>query len=232
MCCQNANRNNLTFFSNERHRYTILRPRSAGILLANRLSVHLQAFGTSRPTKTPPEKQKRGAGTGDEGERKTATAFVKSQKMSTFVPLTTLMRGERPATQGGFFCVPAKGASTYKRRPAFTEPVLTGITRASGVVSSGIVRAAFLFCTSANYTHHAHHIEAPALPGNQISRRTADYPPSQHSTRATHGRRHAATSSGVSAPNEADCDQNPVFRREVITPNSLIFRNLSCVFTR
>ena len=135
--------------------------------------------------------------------------------MSTFVPLTTFMRGERPATQGGFFCVPAKGALTYKRRPAFTEPVLTGITRASGVVSSGIVRAAFLFCTSANYTHHAHHIEAPSLPGNQSSRRTADYPLPQPSTRATHGRRYSAAPSGIFAPNAAYSKQNPLFRRAV-----------------
>lgn len=150
----------------------------------------------------------------------------------TLVPLTTFMRGERPATQGGFFCVPAKGASTYKRRPAFTEPVLTGITRATGVVSSSIVRAAFLFCTSANYTHHAHHIEAPALPGNQRPCRTADHPIPKPSTRATNGRRYAAAPSGVLVPNGANSKQNPLFRRAVITPNSLIFRNLLCVFTR
>ena len=151
--------------------------------------------------------------------------------MSTFVPLTTFMRGERPATQGGFFCVPAKGALTYKRRPAFTEPVLTGITRASGVVSSGIVRAAFLFCTSANYTHHAHHIEAPSLPGNQSSRRTADYLPPQPSTRATHGRRSAAAPSGIFAPNAAYSKQNPLFRRSVITPNLLKLFNLRRIAT-
>lgn len=152
--------------------------------------------------------------------------------MSTFVPLTTFMRGERPATQGGFFCVPAKGVLTYKRRPAFTEPVLTGITRASGVVSSGIVRAAFLFCTSANYTHHANHIETPALPGNQRPCRKANHSSPQPSARATHGRRHTTAPSGVSAQNEATERKGPLFRRAVITPNSLIFRNLSCVFTR
>lgn len=86
--------------------------------------------------------------------------------MCTFVTLTTLMRGQQLATPAGFFFVPAKGAfSTYKRRPAFTEPVLTGITRASGVVSSGTVRAAFLFRTSANYTHHAKRNSHPVRKG-------------------------------------------------------------------
>ena len=136
--------------------------------------------------------------------------------MSTFVLSNTLMRGERPATQGGFFCVPAKGASTYKRRPAFTESgSRPGNTRASGVLDSGIVRAAFFLHTTVQHIHHAHHIEAPALPGNQRPCRTADYPLPQPSTRATHGRRYSAAPSGVLAPNAANRKQNPVFRRAV-----------------
>ena len=147
--------------------------------------------------------------------------------MSTFVLSNTLMRGERPATQGGFFCVPAKGASTYKRRPAFTESgSRPGNTRASGVLDSGIVRAAFFLHTTVQHIHHAHHIEAPALPGNQRPCRTADYPLPQPSTRATHGRRYSAAPSGIFAPNAAYSKQNPLFRRSVITPNLLKLFNL------
>lgn len=147
--------------------------------------------------------------------------------MSTFVLSNTLMRGERPATQGGFFCVPAKGASTYKRRPAFTESgSRPGNTRASGVLDSGIVRAAFFLHITVQHTHHAHHIEAPALPGNQRPCRTADYLPPQPSTRATHGRRSAPAPSGVFTPNAANRKKSPVFRRAVVTPNFLKLFNL------
>lgn len=106
-------------------------------------------------------------------------------KKSTFVTSTILMRGPRLAThKAGFFCVPAKGISTYKRRLAFTESgSRPGITRASGVVDSGIVRAAFLFAQNVNYTHHVstplHAPRAPylaALPSPTKARTALSHP--------------------------------------------------------
>jgi len=197
--CKNANAN-LTAINNARHRYTILRPRSAGILLANRLSVHLQAFGTSRSTKTPPEKQKRGAGTGDEGERKTATPFVKSKQMRTFTPATPVLSTLRE----------------FKKLYSLDKPGGAGSFPCEGcwygVAAS--LPGLIIFTHKATPCNEESH-QAPALPGNQRPCRKANHSSPQPSARATHGRRHTTAPSGVSAQNEADCDQNPVFRRAV-----------------
>lgn len=96
-----------------------------------------------------------------------------------FVSSNSSMRGVEPATQGGFFCVPAKGFSTYKRRPAFTEsPVRGGNARASGLLDSGIVRAAFLFAQNVQQSEYAHSKIFPSRAGNPGTRRKADHPAS------------------------------------------------------
>lgn len=153
----------------------------------------------------------------------------------TFVASTTLMRGVQPAPlQGGFFCVPAKGvSSTYKRRPAFTEPVLTGITRASGVVDSGIVRAAFFLHVTVHSTHHVHH-QTPARAGNSRPRRKADHSAPFNAGRGHHGPRFSAPASRV--PRTAETTKRPAGKaasevgiiRANPSHNSLIFINLRC----
>ena len=106
--------------------------------------------------------------------------------MRTFVLSNTCFRGVQPALQqGGFFCVPAKGALTYKRRPAFTELGLRPCnTRESGVLDSGIVRGRFFLHLTVQHTHHVHHRKAPSAP-----LRTADYPCPLSQTRRKDGRR-------------------------------------------
>ncbi len=119
--------------------------------------------------------------------------------MCTFVLSNTCFRGVQPALQqGGFFCVPAKGALTYKRRPAFTELGLRPCnTRESGVLDSGIVRGRFFLHLTVQHTHHAHHRQAI---------RTADYPCPLSRTRRKDGRR---TSSAVSAILSNSCETGP-----------------------
>lgn len=97
--------------------------------------------------------------------------FGEMKNFCIFVLSNIRMRGVEPATQGGFFCVPAKGFSTYKRRPAFTESGFRpGNTRASGVLDSGTVRAAFLFRANVQHTHYVHRnfstSHPPAIPAS------------------------------------------------------------------
>lgn len=88
-------------------------------------------------------------------------------KKSTFVTSNSSMRGPRLAThKAGLFYVPAKGISTYKRRLAFTESgSRPGNARASGLLDSGIVRAAFLFARNVQQSHHVSSpLHAPRAP--------------------------------------------------------------------
>lgn len=149
--------------------------------------------------------------------------------MSIFVPSTSFnYRGlHRLAFKAGFFCALSKGIiSPYKKTACLYRALRSVLPAKVDLLTAVSGGPSFFPPLSVNKSNNATPHQAPALPGNQCPCRTADYPPSQHSTRATYGRRHAATSSGVSAPNEADCDQNPVFRREVVTPNFLKLFNL------
>ena len=154
----------------------------------------------------------------------------------TFTPSNSSMRGVEPATQGGFFCVPAKGAfSTYKRRPAFTESGFgPDNARASGLLDSGIVRAAFLFAQNVQQSHHAHHHQTPARAGNSRPRRKADHSAPFKTGRGHHGQRFSPPASRV--PRTAETTKQPAGKsaseawisRANPPRNSLIFINLRC----
>ena len=138
--------------------------------------------------------------------------------MSIFVPSTSFnYRGlHRLAFKAGFFCALSKGILLPYKKTACLYRALRSVLPAKVDLLTAVFGGPSFFPPSNvkqsnNGTPH----QAPALPGNQSSRRKADHSPSQPSTRATHGRRSAAAPPGVSAPNEADCDQNPVFRRAV-----------------
>lgn len=128
--------------------------------------------------------------------------------MCTFTPSTTLMRGPRLAlSKAGLFHVSAKGAfSTYKRRLAFTELGLRPIiTRASGVVDGGIVRAAFLFAQNVNYTHHVHPQTLRA--GNPGPCRKANYPRPQPGTRPANPCRPDRATPRIFGQSQAHCQE-------------------------
>lgn len=96
----------------------------------------------------------------------------------------------------------------------------------------GVAAPHWAFCIHTKTRRHYARTQAPALSGNSAPCRTAGHLIPQPYTCATHGRRYTAAPSGVFATNAANRKQDPVFRRAVITPNLLIFRNLSCAFTR
>lgn len=127
------------------------------------------------------------------------------------------MRGVEPATQGGFFCVPAKGFSTYKRRPAFTESGFgPGNTRASGVLDSGTARAAFLFCANVQHTRNVY--QQTLRPGNHRTRRTANYPAALQTGRTHHAPRFDAIAARIPAVFEAPKRQARGLARQAVKP--------------
>ena len=148
----------------------------------------------------------------------------------------TLMRGVEPATQGGFFCVPAKGFSTYKRRPAFTESGFgPGNTRASGVLDSGTARAAFLFCANVQHTRNVY--QQTLRPGNHRTRRTANYPAALQTGRTHHAPRFDAAAARIPAVFEAPKRQARTapaedgLKADYLPLYSSYFINLQCVST-
>lgn len=155
--------------------------------------------------------------------------------MSIFVPSTSFnYRGlHRLAFKAGFFCALSKGIiSPYKKTACLYRALRSVLPAKVDLLTAVSGGPSFLPPSNVNKSNNATPHQAPALPGNSAPCRTADYPRPQLSARATHGRRHTTAPSGVSAQNEATERKGPLFRRAVITPNSLIFRNLSCVFTR
>ena len=155
----------------------------------------------------------------------------------TFTPSNSSMRGVEPATQGGFFCVPAKGAfSTYKRRPAFTESGFgPDNARASGLLDSGIVRAAFLFAQNVQQSHHAHQQQALHAGNSGASRsRKADHSAPFNAGTGHHGQRFGAPASRV--PRTTETTKQPAGKSAseawIIRANNplncFIFINLRC----
>lgn len=138
--------------------------------------------------------------------------------MSIFVPSTSFnYRGlHRLAFKAGFFCALSKGILLPYKKTACLYRALRSVLPAKVDLLTAVFGGPSFFPPSNvkqsnNGTPH----QAPALPGNSAPCRTADHPIPQHSTRATHGRRHTTAPSEVPAPNAGNRKQNPAFRRAV-----------------
>ena len=92
---------------------------------------------------------------------------------------TSLIRGPRLAFKAGLFCLPAKGVFIPISGGLPLPSAKKRTARESGLVDSGIWRAAFLFVENVNkshYVHRNHSTATPANAGRPIPRHASEVP--------------------------------------------------------